>query len=68
MLIAHYDGNIREVATYLVQERPKGWLAETAKLQDMGAQSGNPRLFEQEEFQLRFRHISPGVLLPQQVR
>ena len=63
-----YDGNIVDVTKYLEAERPKGWIQETAKLQDMGGHAFDPRLFEQKEFQLRFRQISPGVILPQQVR
>ena len=63
-----YDGRINDVGKYLEAERPKGWIQETAKLQDMRAQAGDPRLFEQKEFQLRFRQISPGVILPQQAR
>ena len=68
-----YDGSITDVLKYLQAERPKGWIQETAKLQDMGylagdPQQGDPRFFEQKEFQLRFRQISPGVILPQQVR
>ena len=63
-----YDGSIADVAIYLEKMKPKGWLEELGKLQDMGAEAGAIRLIDQTEFQVRFRHISPGVILPQQVR
>ena len=63
-----YDGNISKVSNYLEKMKPKGWLEELGKLQDMRAEGGAIRLIDQTEFQVRFRHISPGIILPQQVR
>ena len=63
-----YEGVILDAHQYLVTNRPRGWLEEIEKLQDMMSEGKNVRKFGQEEFQVRFRHISPGVILPQQVR
>ena len=63
-----YDGSPSDAAIYLHKMKPKGWLEELGKLQDMRAESGAIELFDQTEFQVRFRHISPGIILPQQVR
>ena len=63
-----YDGSPSDAATYLQKMKPKGWLEELGKLQDMGGEAGAFQLIDQTEFQVRFRHISPGVILPQQVR
>ena len=63
-----YDGSINDVANYLINERPKGWLGELEKLQDMSAFGNSDRKLSQKEFQIRFRHISPQVVLPQQVK
>ena len=63
-----YDGIPSDVETYLENMKPKGWLEELGKLQDMKAEAGAILLNNQTEFQVRFRHISPGIILPQQVR
>jgi len=52
---------------YLLNKRPKKWLEELAKIHSLPSDSGDYRLIEQQEFQVRFRHISPGVVLPQKV-
>ena len=66
----HYDGNINHAVNNLVIRRPLGWMEELDKLQDMATlsiPSASQTELSQTEFQVRFRQISPGVILPQQV-
>ena len=63
-----YDGSIIDVQSYLEEHRPKGWLGEFEKLQQLDSQRKNPRKSDQQTWQVRFRQISPGVILPQQVK
>ena len=61
-----YSGNIKDVCHYLLRERPKGWLEEFRKQQEMSSSQtpARPKIGSP----IRFRHISPGVVLPQQVQ
>ena len=63
-----YDGNIIDVRKYLIKHRPKGWLGELEKLQNLISQAENPNKSDQQTWQVRLRQISPGVILPQQVK
>ena len=63
-----YDGNPSEVYSYLCKQKPNGWLGEIEKLQSFTSQSRNPYKLDQKDVQVRFRQISPGVVLPQQVK
>ena len=46
-------------------ERPVGWMEEIAKLQDLSGSYVKP---EVTNWPVKFRLISPGVVLPRQVR
>ena len=63
-----YDGNPEDAQFYLHKHKPKGWLGEIGKLQDLYSASRNHNILDQQEWHVRFRFISPGVVLPQQVR
>ena len=63
-----YDGSIHDVQSYLSKHRPKGWLGELEKLQNLKSEASNVRKLDQQTWQIRFRQISPGVILPQQVK
>ena len=61
-----YDGSIDDAANFLISERPRGWKEELGKLKEMSAAANNPNKLDCD-WPIRFRNISPGVVLPQQV-
>ena len=64
----YYNGNISHASQYLSTTRPKGWQEEIEKLQDLSANANRLEKMDRKVFQVRFRQISPGVVLPQQVK
>ena len=62
-----YDGGINNAAQYLIKNRPNGWREELGKLQNMSESRDSCNKLDQKAWQVRFRHISPGVVIPQQV-
>ena len=63
-----YDGGIKEISNYLRKERPVNWIEEDNKLQGMGEAAINPFNLEPDDWQIKFRMISPDTVLPRQVR
>ena len=61
-----YDGSIDDAASFLINERPRGWKEELGKLKNMASAANNPNKLDRD-WPIRFRLISPGVVLPQQV-
>jgi len=61
-----YNGSIVKAAGFLIEKRPKGWKEELGKLKAMETAANNPNKLNRD-WPIRFRHISPGVVLPQQV-
>ena len=59
-----YDGSVNAVQTYLVINKPVGWVEEYRKLESMTAVSDWPGVSSG----VRFRNISQGVVLASQVR
>ena len=62
-----YDGSILKAANFLISKRPRGWKEELGKLKSMRTAAVNPNKLDQRDWPIRFRLISPGVVLPQQV-
>ena len=58
-----YDGGITAIVKYLETERPVGWVEELSKLQDMTGSFVKPK----KSWPVKFRRISPNVVLPRQV-
>ena len=63
-----YDGTIADIASYLMTNRPVGWVEEYSKLQPMERAAAKPTQENKKDWLVKFRHISPGVVLPRQVR
>ena len=63
-----YDGTINDIRRYLITTRPVGWYDELSKLQPMETAAGKASQEKKEDWPVKFRHISPGVVLPRQVR
>ena len=63
-----YGGGIGDIADHLSAARPVGWTDELSKLQDMGAAVYKVSMVGQDSWPVKFRNISPGVVLPRQVR
>ena len=63
-----YDGQIGDIVHYLRTDRPVGWTDELSKLQDMSTAAAKSRKEGQDSWPVKFRNISPGVVLPRQVR
>ena len=63
-----YDGTITDIARYLRTNRPVGWVEELSKLQPMEEAAAKPTQENKKDWPVKFRHISPGVVLPRQVR
>ena len=62
-----YDGSIGDAVHFLIEKRPRGWKEELGKLKAMESASIDPSKLDKNDWPIRFRHISPGVVLPQQV-
>ena len=62
-----YDGSIVDAADFLIEKRPRGWKEELGKLKDMTSAADNLNKLDQRDWPIRFRKISPGIVLPQQV-
>ena len=62
-----YNGSIVAAASFLINERPRGWKEELGKLKAMETAAVNPNKLDQRDWPIRFRVISPGVVLTQQV-
>ena len=62
-----YDGSIGDAVDFLIEKRPRGWKEELGKLKAMETASTDLYNLEKNDWPIRFRHISPGVVLPQQV-
>ena len=62
-----YDGSIDDAANFLISERPRGWKEELGKLKAMETASNEPSQLDKNDWPIRFRHINPGVVPPQQV-
>ena len=59
-----YSGEITSIINYLDAERPVGWMEEITKLQDLSGSYHKPNM---TNWPVKFRLISPGVVLPRQV-
>ena len=59
-----YSGEIGSIINYLEAERPVGWMEEISKLQDLSGSFVKPNM---TNWPVKFRLISPGVVLPRQV-
>ena len=59
-----YDGGIYSIRNYLCREKPVGWVEEISKLQDLAGSYNKPGM---NNWPVKFRLISPGVVLPRQV-
>ena len=59
-----YSGEITSIINYLEAERPVGWIEEVSKLQDL---SGSYAKHNMTNWPVKFRLISPEVVLPRQV-
>ena len=62
-----YNGSIVAAADFLIKKRPRGWKEELGKLKAMETAANNPYKLDKNDWPIRFRHINPGVVLPQQV-
>ena len=62
-----FNGSPNAAAQFLIERRPQGWKEELAKLKDMSGARFDPTKLKQKDWPIRFRHISPRVVLPQQV-
>ena len=59
-----YNGEITSIINYLESQRPVGWLEEISKLQDLSGSWAKPGV---TNWPIKFRQISPEVVLPRQV-